>query len=64
MTNQDVNVQLGQLIKSERGITIQILNLIQVGLRQRSFLEFGFASMFDWLTRGFGYSNAAAYRRI
>jgi len=27
-------------------------------------VELGFSSVFDWLVRGFKYSNASAYRRI
>jgi hypothetical protein len=31
---------------------------------QRAYLELGYATMFDWLTNGCGYSNGAAQRRI
>ena len=33
-------------------------------MERRAWLEFGYSSLFDWLTRGFGYSPAAAMRRI
>jgi 5-methylcytosine-specific restriction endonuclease McrA len=64
MTNSELATQLGTLIREERRITNQILELINLSLERRAYLELGFASMFDWLVKGFGYSNAAAYRRI
>lgn len=64
MTNRELGEKLGQLAREERRITHEILKLINIGLERRAYLELGFSSMFDWLVRGFGYSNAAAYRRI
>jgi len=64
MTNYELAEKLGHLIRQERKITNEILNLINIALDHRSYLELGYSSMFDWLTKGFGYSNAAAYRRI
>jgi hypothetical protein len=64
MTNYELAEKLEGLIRQERKITNEILSLINVALERRSYLELGYSSMFDWLVKGFGYSNAAAYRRI
>lgn len=64
MTNHELGRQLGVLIIEERQKTNQILKLINEAMSRRSYVELGFSSMFDWLVRGFGYSNAAAFRRI
>lgn len=64
MTNREIGVKLGLKIKEERTKTNEVLLLINLALERRTYLEWGFSSMFDWLVRGFGYSNAAAYRQI
>jgi hypothetical protein len=64
MTNYEIGQKLTELVTNERKATNEILQLINLALEKRSYVELGFSSMFDWLTRGFGYSNAAAYRRI
>lgn len=64
MTSHDLAGKLGSLIRNERKITGEILMLINQALETRAYLELGFPSMFEWLTKGFGYSHGAAYRRI
>jgi hypothetical protein len=64
MTNREIGTKLEQLIRGERRITNEILEIINVALERRAYLELGYSSMFTWLVEGFGYSNAAAYRRI
>lgn len=64
MTNQELEAKLTQLVREERRITKQILELIREAANRRLYLERGFASLFDWLVQGFGYSQSAAYRRI
>ena len=63
-SNQELAQKLSQLIQTERATTNEILKLINLSLERRAYLELGYSSMFDWLTKGFGYSNAAAFRRI
>ncbi len=43
---------------------MKILQLLNEASDTRAYLKLGYSSLFDWLTKGFGYSNAAAYRRI
>jgi hypothetical protein len=64
MTNQELEIRFTVLVKEERRITSEILELIQEVERRKLHLERGFASLFDWLTKGHGYSQPAAYRRI
>ncbi len=64
MTTQEIANRLSALVKEERRITQEILDLINTALGQRAYLELGYPSMFEWLTKGFGYSHSAAYRRI
>ena len=64
MTNRELALKLTELIKTERKVTNEILALINLALEQRSYLDLGFSSMFDWLVKGFGFSSSSAYRRI
>lgn len=64
MTNREIGFELGRLAREERKITNEILALISMAMKRRAFVEHGFPSMFEWMVRGFGYSHAAAYRRI
>lgn len=64
MTNRELAIELERRIKDERQATNEILRLINLALDRRAYLELGYSSMFDWLVRGFNYSNAAAFRRI
>jgi hypothetical protein len=64
MTNLEIQNRLSQLVKEERKITQEILQLLLLALEKKTYLELGYPSLFEWLVKGFGYSNAAAYRRI
>ena len=55
---------LKDLVAKERKCTHEIvLHLVEFS-RRRLFADLGYTSMFDYLTRGLGYSNASAQRRI
>jgi hypothetical protein len=60
MTNKEIELKLGELVKTERKITGEILALIQEADRRQLYLERGFSSLYDWLTQGYGYSQSAA----
>ncbi len=64
MTNHEIERKLSVLVREERRITNEILELLCLAMDRRTYLELGFSSMFDWLVKGFGYSGSAAYRRI
>src|ERR1035437_9848128 len=64
MTKQEVDMQMATRVKTERKITREILELVQLAERQRLPEERGFRNTYDWLIRGHGYSGGAANRRI
>lgn len=59
-----IHERLMCLSKEERKITAELIEyLAQVDMR-RIYLELGFQSLFDYVTRGLGYSEGSAMRRI
>lgn len=64
MTNSELLKKLETLVLSERKLTHQIIELIQLAESRKLYLEQGYGSLFDWLTKHFHYSAPAAYRRI
>jgi hypothetical protein len=64
MTNSQIETRLGELVREERRITGEILSLIREAEARKLYLERGFPNLYEWLVRGYGYSHAAAYRRI
>ncbi len=64
MTNSELEIKLHGLVREERKITEEILGLIREADRRRLYLERGHGSLYDWLTREYGYSHGAAHRRI
>ena len=62
--NQDLITGFGKLVQTERKITAQVLEFILEIERRKIYLDLAFASLFDYLTKEFGYSPAAAMRRI
>lgn len=64
LSNDELIANLSSLIRSERKITRQILELIELAEMRRLYLEQGYPSLFEWLTKYFGYSESAAYRRL
>ncbi|MAV90857.1 MAG: hypothetical protein CL676_05510 [Bdellovibrionaceae bacterium] len=55
--------QLIELRKKEKRITSEILNKLQQMEDMRAYLQMGHNSLFDYLVRGLGYSEATAYQR-
>jgi len=64
MTNAEIENRLRLLVAQERKVTGEILKLICDAEKRQIYLERGYGSLLDWLVRSFGYSQAAAYRRI
>ncbi|MGZ6469463.1 MAG: hypothetical protein ACXWQJ_19325, partial [Bdellovibrionota bacterium] len=60
MTNEELEFRFSRLVKSERKITLEILTLLREAERRRHYLGMGFSTLYDWLTRGHGYSQGAA----
>lgn len=55
--------KLLMLVQSERKITSQILDLLQKVETNRSYLDWGFSNLFEYLVKGLGYSESLAYQR-
>jgi hypothetical protein len=64
LTNAEIDRKIGHLGREERRLTSEIVALVREAERRRLWAELGFASSFDWLTRGHGYSEGSAHRRI
>ncbi len=64
LSDNEVIAQLSQLVKTEKEITEKIVRHFAEVERRRLYLELGYGNLFDYVTRGLGYSNAAAMRRI
>jgi hypothetical protein len=62
--NIEIRDRLNVLAREERRICKELVEILCAAMDSRSWLEFGYSSLFDWLTRGYGYSPAAAMRRI
>lgn len=52
------------LVKEERRVQVQLLLHLQEIERRKLFLELGYGSLFDFVTKELGYSESAGYRRI
>lgn len=64
LTNLTLDENLQELIVSEREILTEIIAYIREVDCRKMFLSFGYPSLFEYLTRRMGYSNASAQRRI
>lgn len=64
LTDLVVDSNLRQLITSEREILSEIIIYIREVDGRKLYLSFGYPSLFEYLTKRMGYSNASAQRRI
>ncbi|MBY0316202.1 MAG: HNH endonuclease [Bdellovibrionales bacterium] len=64
MNNKELVLSFEKSVASERKMTAEIIRYIAEIDRRRLFIEKGFTSLFDYLTREIGYSPGSAMRRI
>lgn len=64
MTNEQLEARLAYLVRYERRITREILELICEVEKRKFYLEQAYPSIYEWLIRKYGYSQSAANRRI
>jgi hypothetical protein len=64
ISKEDLRTYIQKLVRTERKITAAVLKCIAEVDRRKLHLEWGFSSLFDYLTNGLGYSESAAYRRM
>lgn len=62
--NQELITRLEKLVRSERKITHLILVHIAEVENRSLFADLGYDGMYSYLTKGLGYSDGAAYRRL
>ena len=55
--------KLLKLVKFERRITSQVLDLLQEVESNKAYLAWGYANLFEYLVRGLNYSETLAYQR-
>lgn len=64
ISNSELLNRMQKLVRTERKIThLVLLHILEIETR-RLYAEAGFDGMYTYLTRGLGYSEAAAYRRL
>lgn len=63
-SNEEIIQKMQKLIRTERKITHLILLYIIEIEDRRIHAQLGFDSMYTYLTRGLGYSEGSAYRRL
>ncbi|MFS4459843.1 HNH endonuclease [Bdellovibrio sp. HCB2-146] len=64
VSNSDLISRMEKLVRTERKITHLVLLHIAEIEERRIYAELGFDGMYTYLTRGLGYSEGAAYRRL
>lgn len=64
VSNSELISRLEKLVRTERKIThLVLLHVLEIEER-KLYAEMGFDSMYSYLTRGLGYSESSAYRRL
>lgn len=64
MTDFELEEKLGDLVRRERKITQEIIDLIREADRRSLHLIRGYPSLYEWLVGAYGFSRASAYRRV
>ena len=64
LSNKALDEKLSQLISGERELLTEIIIHVREVASRRMYLDFGYSSLFDYLTQRMGYANASAQRRI
>lgn len=64
LSNKALDEKLNQLVSGEREILTEIIIHIREVACRKMYLDFGYSSLFDYLTLRMGYANGSAQRRI
>lgn len=64
LTNKELLLKTHELVRQERALNTEVLLHLKEIDERRLYLEQGYSSLFDMCLKAFGYSNAAAQRRI
>ncbi|WP_374079002.1 HNH endonuclease [Bdellovibrio bacteriovorus] len=64
LSNDDLVLRMEKLVRTERKIThLVLLHIAEIESR-KIYAEMGYDGMYSYLTRGLGYSEGSAYRRL
>jgi hypothetical protein len=64
MTNELLLKTLREKSRLEQKLSLEVIDLIRITEDRRLFLELGFASLYDFVTKDLGYEPSSAMRRI
>ncbi|MGZ3817143.1 MAG: hypothetical protein ACXVCR_14750, partial [Bdellovibrio sp.] len=64
ISNLELISRMEKLVRTERKITHMILQYILEMEERKLYADLGYDGMYTYLTRGLGYSEASAYRRL
>jgi 5-methylcytosine-specific restriction endonuclease McrA len=64
LSRQELLETTAKLVAEERRVTAELITFLQEIERRKLHLELGYSSMYDFLTKGHGFSESAAARRL
>jgi hypothetical protein len=64
LTDESLLQTIRSRAKTEQQLTLEVIELIQEVMRRQLYLQLGFGSLFDFVTKDLGYEPASAMRRI
>ncbi|WP_413584872.1 HNH endonuclease [Bdellovibrio sp. HCB274] len=64
LSNNQLLAKVKDLVQQERRIQVEFLRHLREVEERRLFLDIGYGSLFDYVTKELGYSESAGYRRI
>jgi len=64
MSDQELHNKMIVTSQKERELNVQMITLIEEAAKRKFFLDLGYPSLFEYLTKGLLYSAASAMRRI
>lgn len=64
LTNADLIIKFESLVSLEKKTTAEVLDYLKEIELRKTYLHLGYTSSFSYLTKGLGYSESSALRRI
>lgn len=64
ITAHEFNSEFTQLVRQERGINREVVEMIAFCIKKKFYAQLGYSSVMGWLIKNHGYPKNSAYRRI
>lgn len=64
LTQEELIAKIKSLAQEERRVTLELLQHLKEMDTRKLYLDLGFSSLFEYLTKELSYSESSAYRRI